>query len=61
MKEKRMITEEYVKDLIAKAIKKAKIEAYSLAINIHAKAFTGASFRVAMFNLLAELEGKEKK
>lgn len=51
-------TEQQVRDLLIEAVKKAKIETLNLCLKIHHDAYTRGSFRVAVFNQIAQLEGK---
>jgi len=58
--EKRLVSDEDIRELLIEAVKKAKIEAYNDAIRVHHDAYSRGSFRVAIFNKLAQLEDREK-
>lgn len=58
--EKQSFSEAEVKELLIEAVKKAKIEAYNIAIKIASDSYSRGSLRVALFNKVAELEGRER-
>jgi hypothetical protein len=58
--EKRMVSDEDIRALLVEAVKKAKIEAYQHALKVNHDAYSRGSFRVAIYNKIAEIEGTEK-
>ncbi len=58
--EKRLVSDEDIRALLVEAVKKAKIEAYSHCIKIMHDTYSRGSFRVIVYNCIAELEGREK-
>ena len=58
--EKRLVSEEDIRALLIEAVKKAKIEAYMHCAKIMHDSYSRGSFRVAVYNCIAELEGREK-
>jgi hypothetical protein len=59
--EKRMVTEADIQELIAEAVRLAKIEAFHVALKIHADAFSRGSMRVALYNQIMQLEGSKER
>lgn len=58
MEEKRLVSEQDIRELLMEAVKKAKLEALQLAIRIHADAYSRGTFRVAMHNAMAAIDKK---
>lgn len=58
---KHTVTETDIQELIAEAVRLAKIEAFNLAIKIHADSFSRSSFRVALYNQIMALEGNKER
>lgn len=56
--EKRFVSDQEIRELLIEAVKKAKTEAFNIALKIHSDAYTRGSFRVAVYNQIALLEGK---
>jgi hypothetical protein len=58
--EKRLVSEADIRELLIEAVKKAKIEALELAVKIQQDSFSIGSFRVAIYNQIADLTGKPR-
>lgn len=61
MEDKRLVSEQDIRDLLIEAVKKAKLEAMQLAIKIHADSYSRGTFRVAMHNAMAALDKRIEK
>jgi hypothetical protein len=61
MEEKRMVSEADVRALLVEAVRIAKIEAFHVALKIHADAFSRGSMRVALYNQIMQLEGSKER
>ena len=57
MEDKRMVSKQDIDELVAEAVRRAKIETLMLAIRIQNDAISRASFRVAIHGHIMKLSG----
>jgi len=60
VEEKRLVSNADIEELLKEAVKKAKIDAYTHCVRIMHDAYSRGSFRVIVYNCIAELQGTEK-
>lgn len=56
-----LFTKDEVNEIVKKACEQAQIEALHLAIKIHHDSFSRGTCRLALYNAILRLQGKEKE